>query len=217
MGGCNFGNILPINVPKYQRGKVHIFWLKKLSKLSESYYLEPVSTPPLRILLKPSTLSFKKGTNTVKAVSQLNCLEERKKIRFTLQMKDLVFSEEVGHIFGSNVGNEFREIMRGKGPHNPEFAYDICCIHSWFKRTRLSTISLATRKARCSVAFVLFQSSKVETLYLRDSTWTIRFLVTHNSNKYWKILFIVFTMTWKTPAVKNTPCIYRYHSACFDF
>ena len=45
-----------------------------------------VFTLPLRIMLKPWTLSFKKDTITVKTVSQLTCLEERKKLRFTLQM-----------------------------------------------------------------------------------------------------------------------------------
>ena len=34
------------------------------------------------------------------------------------------------HIFGNNVGNEFGVLMIGKGPHEPEFAYDIVRIHS---------------------------------------------------------------------------------------
>ena len=44
-----------------------------------------VFTFPLRILLKPWTLSFNKNTITTNAVSQLKCLEERQKLRFTLQ------------------------------------------------------------------------------------------------------------------------------------
>ena len=40
------------------------------------------------------------------------------------------FSTDLGHIFGSNVGNELGEILTRKGPHKPEFAYDIVCIHS---------------------------------------------------------------------------------------
>ena len=34
-------------------------------------------------------------------------------------------STDLGHIFGNNVGNEFGVLMIGKGPHEPEFAYDI--------------------------------------------------------------------------------------------
>ena len=50
----------------------------------------PVSALPLRILFMARTLSFKRDTTTAKTVSQLNYLEECKKLRFTLQMKYLV-------------------------------------------------------------------------------------------------------------------------------
>ena len=40
------------------------------------------------------------------------------------------FSIDLGHIFGSNVGDEFGVMLRGKGPHKPEFAYDIVRVHS---------------------------------------------------------------------------------------
>ena len=40
------------------------------------------------------------------------------------------FSTDLEHIFGSNVGNEFGVMLRGKGPHKQEFAHDIVRIHS---------------------------------------------------------------------------------------
>ena len=40
------------------------------------------------------------------------------------------YRTELGHIFGNNVGNELGVLMIGKGPHEPEFAYDIIRIHS---------------------------------------------------------------------------------------
>ena len=40
------------------------------------------------------------------------------------------FSTDLRHIFGSIVGNEFGVLLRGKGPHKIEFAYDIGRIHS---------------------------------------------------------------------------------------
>ena len=40
------------------------------------------------------------------------------------------FSTDLGHIFGSIVGNELGVMLRGKGPHKTEFAYDIVRIHS---------------------------------------------------------------------------------------
>ena len=39
-------------------------------------------------------------------------------------------STDLGHIFGKNVGNEFGVLMIGKGPHEPEFAYDLVRIPS---------------------------------------------------------------------------------------
>ena len=39
-------------------------------------------------------------------------------------------STDLSHIFGNNVGNEFGVIMIEKGPHEPEFAYDVVRIHS---------------------------------------------------------------------------------------
>ena len=37
---------------------------------------------------------------------------------------------DMSHLFGNNVGNELGVLMIGKGPHEPEFAYDIVRIHS---------------------------------------------------------------------------------------
>ena len=39
-------------------------------------------------------------------------------------------STDLGHFFGNNVGNEFGVLIIGKGPHEPQFAYDIVRIHS---------------------------------------------------------------------------------------
>ena len=37
---------------------------------------------------------------------------------------------DLGHIFGNNVGKQFVVLMKRKGPHEPQFAYDIVRIHS---------------------------------------------------------------------------------------
>ena len=39
-------------------------------------------------------------------------------------------STDWGRIFGNNVGNHFGVLMKGKCPHEPQFAYDIVRIHS---------------------------------------------------------------------------------------
>ena len=47
------------------------------------------------------------------------------------------FSTDLENTFGSNVGIEFGVMLRGKGPHKPEVAYDIVRIHSLMKNTDL--------------------------------------------------------------------------------
>ena len=47
------------------------------------------------------------------------------------------FSKDLGHIFGSIVGNEFGVMMRGKRPQEPDFAYDIVRINSLMIHTDL--------------------------------------------------------------------------------
>ena len=39
-------------------------------------------------------------------------------------------STDLGHIFDNNVGKQFGVLMVRKGPHEPDFAYDIVRIHS---------------------------------------------------------------------------------------
>ena len=87
---------------------------------------------------------------------------------------------------------------------------------SWFKGTRLSTILLAARKFHCCLAFFLFQSSKLETLYLLDSTWTIRPLVNYNSDHYQKMFSWYSYWIERHERWKNILCIGRHDSSCFD-
>ena len=52
-------------------------------------------------------------------------------------------SEDLGHIFGSNVGNQFGVMFRGNEPHKPEFAYDIVRIHFLTIYTNLIEYNIA--------------------------------------------------------------------------
>ena len=105
MGGCNFRNILSVNVPKCHGGKIYVFWQKNSQSWQNSTIWNTVFTLPLRILLKPWTLLFKKDTITTKTVSQLKCLEEREKLGFTLEMKHLVLHSLV------RIWDTFSEVM----------------------------------------------------------------------------------------------------------
>ena len=47
------------------------------------------------------------------------------------------FSKGLGHSFGSNVGNEFGLMLRGKGTHKPKFACNIVRMHALMTNTYL--------------------------------------------------------------------------------
>ena len=42
-----------------------------------------------------------------------------------------IFSSDLGHSFGSNVGDEFGVMLNEKGPHKPEIAFDIVRLYSF--------------------------------------------------------------------------------------
>ena len=146
-----------------------MFIVEKSFQIQPSFAIwYPVSTLPLRILLKPWTLSFKKDAITAKAVSQLKCLEERKKLRVTLQMKDMVLHSlvrtwDIFSVAMLAVNLEWcweKKDLANKNLLTTLYAYSL----SWYTRTWLSTKSLVTRKPHCFVAFRSFEISKLETI-----------------------------------------------------
>ena len=105
MGGCNFRNILPINVPKCHGGKIYVFW-------QETFEL-------IRILL-PGTWSLpfhygycwsheyshsRKTQPQRKLYQSQSVWENAKKLRFTLQKKDAVLHSLV------RIWDTFSEVM----------------------------------------------------------------------------------------------------------
>ena len=75
------------------------------------------------------------------------------------------FSTDLGHIFGSKVRNEFGVMLRGKGPHKPEFPYDIVRIHCLMIYTDLIEYNIVgDSKAPLLRPLLLFRSSSLETL-----------------------------------------------------
>ena len=132
MGGCNFRNILPINVPNCQRGKL-MFFEKKVPKSSEFYYLEPGLYPSLTDIVEAMNTLIQERHNHSENSITVKLSRRTQKVVIYLPNEEsgpAFFSTDPGHIFGINVGNEFGVILRGKGPHKPEFAYDIVHTHS---------------------------------------------------------------------------------------
>ena len=132
MGGFNFKNILPINVKKVKEGEI-MFFDKKLSKSSELYYLEPGLYPSITDIVGAMNTLIQERHNHSENCITVEVSRRTRKVEIYLanETSGLVFfSAYLGHIFGSNVGNEFEVMLRRKGPHKPEFAYDIVRIRS---------------------------------------------------------------------------------------
>ena len=139
MGGCNFRNILPINVPKCYARKIYVFD-RKLSKSSKFYYLEPGLYPSITDFVEAMSIFIQERHNHSEKCIKVKVSRRTQKVEIYLANEGsglAFFSTDLGHIFGSNVGREFGVMLRGKGPHKSELAYDIVRIHSLIKNTNL--------------------------------------------------------------------------------
>ena len=109
------------------------FFGEKLSKFTSTYNLEPgLYTSITDVVEAMNALIRERNSNhetciTVKVSRRM----QKVVIMFGNYTCSSAFcSTNLSHIFGNSVGNEFEALMTGKGPHEPEFAYDIVRIHS---------------------------------------------------------------------------------------
>ena len=132
MGGCNFRNNLPFNVPKYNRGEIQAFD-EELSKSTSTYNLEPGLYTAITDIVEAMNTLIQERNRHNETCTTVKVSRRTQKVVVMLanDTSGLAFcSTDLGHIFGNNVGNEFGVLMIGKGPHEPQFAYDIVRIHS---------------------------------------------------------------------------------------
>ena len=138
MGGCNFRNILPINVPKCCGGK--IFLWHETSKVVGILLPGTWSLPFLYDISEAMNILIQERHNHSENCIKVKMSWRTQKVESYLanERSGLVFfGTDPGHIFGSNIGIEFGVMLRGKGPQKPEFAYDIVRIHSLMLYTDL--------------------------------------------------------------------------------
>ena len=110
-----------------------MFFDKKLSKSSKFYYLEPGLYPSIRDIIEAMNILIQERHNHSENCIKVKVSRRTQKVEIYLANEAsglAFFSTDLGHIFGSIVGNELGVLLRGKGPHKPEFAYDIVRIHS---------------------------------------------------------------------------------------
>ena len=110
-----------------------MFFDKSLSKPSEFYYLEPGLYPSITDIVEAMNILIQERHNHSENCIKVKRSRRTQKIEIYLanERYGLAFcSTDLGPIFGSNAGNEFGVMLRGKGPHKREVACDIVRIHS---------------------------------------------------------------------------------------
>ena len=108
------------------------FFVEKLSKSTSTYNLElRLYTSITDIVEAMNTLIQEKNNHNETCITaKVSRRKQKVVIMLPNDTSGLAFcSTDLGHIFGNNVGNEFGVLMIGKGPHEPELAYDIVRIH----------------------------------------------------------------------------------------
>ena len=109
------------------------FFDEKLSKSRSTYNLEPGLYTSITDIVEAMNMLIQERNNHNETSITVKVSRKTQKVVILLanDSSGLAFCSSVlGHIFGNNVGNEFGVLMMGKGPHEPEFAYDIVRIHS---------------------------------------------------------------------------------------
>ena len=110
-----------------------MFFDRKFSKSSEFYYLEPGLYPSITDIVEAMNNLIQERHNHSENCIKVKVSRRTQKVEIYLAKEGsglAFFRTDLGQISGSNVGNEFGVMLRGKGPHKPEFAYDIVRIHS---------------------------------------------------------------------------------------
>ena len=109
------------------------FFDEKISKSTSTYNLEPGLYTSITDIVEAMNTLIQERNNHNEICITVKVSRRSQKVVIILanDTSGLAFcSTDLGHIFGNNVGNEFEVLMIGKGPHEPEFAYDIVRIHS---------------------------------------------------------------------------------------
>ena len=109
------------------------FFDEKLSKYTSTYNLEPGLYTSITDIVEAMKMLFQERNNHNETCITVK-VSRRTQKNVTMLANDtfgLAFCcTDLGHVFGNNMGNEFGVLMKRKGPHEPEFAYDFDRIHS---------------------------------------------------------------------------------------
>ena len=144
------------------------FFDQKRSKSTWTYNLEPGLYTAIRDIVEAMNSLIQERNNQNDTCITVKVSRRTQKVVIMLadDTSGLAFcSTYLGHIFGNKVGNQFGVLMKGKGPHEPQFAYDIVdCVWHWLRMTLMIYSDIVEYniagdiKLPCYGAFPLSQS-----------------------------------------------------------
>ena len=126
------GNIPPILLPKCYRGQI-MFLDINFSKPLELYCLELGFHPSIADIVVAMNLLFQERDNHSVSgiIVKVSRRTQRNEIYHANEGSGFAFyCMDLGHVFGSNAGNEIGVMLNGKGPHKSKSTYDFVRIHS---------------------------------------------------------------------------------------
>ena len=119
---------------KYQNiTEENSFFDEKLSKSTSSYNQEPGLYTSITDIVEAMNRLIQERNNHNETCITVRVSRRTQKgvIMLANDTSGVAFcSTDLGHILGNNVGNEVGVLMIGKGPLEPEFAYDLVRNHS---------------------------------------------------------------------------------------
>ena len=120
-----------------------LFYDAIYSKTTTAYYLKPGLFSSVPDLVEAMNLleQDRNNHNENCITGKVSC--RKQKIELSLISDDsslVIFSTDLGKIFGGDVEDDKGILMRGKRPQEPKFAYDFVRIHSLMIYTDISSI-----------------------------------------------------------------------------
>ena len=109
------------------------FFDEKVSKSTSTYNLEPGLYTSITDIVEAMNTLIQERNNHNETCITVKVSRRTQKVVIMLanDTSGLAFcSTDLGYIFGNNVGNQLGVLMKVKGPHEPQFAYDLVRIHS---------------------------------------------------------------------------------------
>ena len=121
------------------------FYDEKWSKSTEYYYLSPGLYHSINDIIEAMNKLVQERHNHSESPIRVKVSRTTQQIELSLpheQSSLVIYSLDLSHIFGGDVRNDMGIFMRGKGPFQPKFAYDIVRIHSMMIYTDIAEYNI---------------------------------------------------------------------------